>query len=101
MFWCRAFHICVYAYYVYIFRRALFENKISELGIGIKTSIFGMALNAFWKRALHILRSNTQQRGCQCYHMNGIIFFLQNLHVRYGVKLRSVLSKWNTQEDQP
>ena len=27
---------------------------ISELGIAIATSIFELALNAFWKRALHI-----------------------------------------------
>ena len=27
---------------------------ISELGIGIAISVFGLALNAFWKRALHI-----------------------------------------------
>ena len=34
--------------------RVLFQNMISELGIGITTSIFGLALNTFWKRAPHI-----------------------------------------------
>ena len=27
---------------------------ISELGFGIATSTFGLAVNEFWKRALHI-----------------------------------------------
>ena len=35
--------------YVLIYKRALFQNMISELDIGIETSIFGLALNAFWK----------------------------------------------------
>ena len=30
---------------------------ISELGIGIATSIFGLALYVFWKRALHMENS--------------------------------------------
>ena len=34
--------------------RALFQIRISEHGIGMTTSIFGLALNAFWKRVLHI-----------------------------------------------
>ena len=28
---------------------------ISELGIGITPSIFGLALNAFWKRAIQFI----------------------------------------------
>ena len=30
------------------------QNIISQFGSGIATSIWGLALNAFWKRALHI-----------------------------------------------
>ena len=28
---------------------------ISEVGIGTETPIFGLALNAFWKKAFHIV----------------------------------------------
>ena len=34
-----------------IYEKALFQNMISELGIGIANSIFGLPLIAFWKRA--------------------------------------------------
>ena len=37
-------------------RRALLESIVSELGIGIATPIFGLTLNAFWKRAIHMFR---------------------------------------------
>ena len=47
---------CVYIYsfiYTYLWR-VIFLNMISEFGIVIATSIFRWAVNAFWKRALHI-----------------------------------------------
>ena len=34
--------------------KAIFQNMIAKLGIGITTSIFGLALIAFWKMAFHI-----------------------------------------------
>ena len=40
--------------YLYIYEEPLFQTIISEIGIGIATSILGLALNALWKRALHI-----------------------------------------------
>ena len=40
-------HICVHTY-----EELFFKNMISELGIGIAASIFGLALNTFWKRTL-------------------------------------------------
>ena len=39
---------------MYIFMKSSFAKMISELGIAIATLIFGFALNAFCKRALHI-----------------------------------------------
>ena len=42
-------YICTYLW------KFLFQNVISQLGIAIATSIFGFALNAFWKRVLQIL----------------------------------------------
>ena len=36
-------------------RKALYQNTIFKLGIGIANSFSGMTLNMFWKRALHIL----------------------------------------------
>ena len=44
--------MCTYGYICTYLRRALFQNIISELGIGINC---GLALSAFWKRALHML----------------------------------------------
>ena len=35
--------------------KALYQNIIVELGIGIACSFPGMALNTFWKRAFHII----------------------------------------------
>ena len=40
--------------FMYIFIRDLFQNMIPKIVIVIATSILGLALNAFWKRALHI-----------------------------------------------
>ena len=39
---------------MYIFIKSCFQNMISELGIGNAASILGLALNEFWKGALHI-----------------------------------------------
>ena len=39
---------------IMFWERALLQNMISEHGIAIATPIFGLALNSFWKRALHI-----------------------------------------------
>ena len=57
MFWKSTLHkyVHMYAYYTYVKNSLLKVNRIFELGIGIATSFSGMALNAFWKRALHIL----------------------------------------------
>ena len=41
-------YVCIYLW------RALFQNMISELSIGIANSSFGLVSIAFWKRALHI-----------------------------------------------
>ena len=41
-------YICAYI------KRVLCQNMVSKLDIGIATSIFGLLLNAFWKRALQI-----------------------------------------------
>ena len=38
---------------IYVARTLLKKNMISELGIGIATSIFQLALTAIWKRTLH------------------------------------------------
>ena len=49
--------ICIYIYkYVYNFNKFFNFNKytIFELGIGMPSSFSGMALNAFWKRALYV-----------------------------------------------
>ena len=40
--------------HVHIYGIDLFKNMISQLGIGIATSIFVLMLIAFWKRALRI-----------------------------------------------
>ena len=50
MFSKRAFHIWINAYIYVQSYEELFSK--SELGIAIITSIFGIALNVFWKRAL-------------------------------------------------
>ena len=47
-------HMCVYAYICTYLRRALFQKMFSEIGIGIATSIFGLAPNAFRKITIHI-----------------------------------------------
>ena len=39
---------------VHIYEELFSKSMISELGIGIATSNFGMALNAFWKRTHHL-----------------------------------------------
>ena len=56
VFWWRVgfFQICIYAYICTYLWRAIFQNLIVDLGIVIARSIFGLALNAFCKRALHI-----------------------------------------------
>ena len=41
-------YICTYLW------RSVFQNLISEHRTTIVTSIFGFAVNAFWKRAIHI-----------------------------------------------
>ena len=44
-----------YAYAIYWkLSTNMADDTISELGIGIANSIFGLALITFWKRALHI-----------------------------------------------
>ena len=40
--------------HLYICEKLFTKNALFELGIGVANS-FGMALNAFWKRALHIV----------------------------------------------
>ena len=50
-------YICLYTY------EALFQNMISEHGIGIRTSIFGLALSTFWKRVLYMLVINLLHEG--------------------------------------
>ena len=40
--------------YIYLFMKGSFPNLISELVIGIVTSIFGLTHNAFWKKALQL-----------------------------------------------
>ena len=40
--------------HIYICGKALYQNTIIELGIGIASSFSGMALSAFWKRALRM-----------------------------------------------
>ena len=47
-------HVYIYPYICTYLWRALFQNMIPDVGIGIVTSIFGLVLSAFWKRALHI-----------------------------------------------
>ena len=50
--------------------RALFQSMVSERGIGIATSIFGLVLNAFWKRALHIFIINVTEHWMEYWGMN-------------------------------
>ena len=40
--------------YVHIYEELFFQNMISEHGSAIATSRFGLALNVFWKRTLHM-----------------------------------------------
>ena len=42
-------YICIYKC-----EKLFTKNIVFELGIGIANSFSGIALNAFWKRALHI-----------------------------------------------
>ena len=41
--------------YACICEEILYKNTIFELSIEIASTFSGMALNAFWKRALHVL----------------------------------------------
>ena len=43
--------------YVRVYEELFFQSMISEHGIAIATWIFGLVLNAFWKRALQMLRT--------------------------------------------
>ena len=46
---------CIYIYiYIHVYEELFFQNMVSELGIYIATSIFGLALNTFWKRAIYM-----------------------------------------------
>ena len=55
IFWKRTLHTYVHTYaYIHMWK-ALYQNTILEFGFGITNSFSGMALNRFWKRALHIL----------------------------------------------
>ena len=53
--------ICTYIrIYIYIYIhthiwKAFYQNTIFEFSIGIASSFYGMALNAFWKRALQLI----------------------------------------------
>ena len=47
---------------------------ITELGIGIETSISGLALIAFWKRALHIFLFN-HNNSLTCHFIHLILRF--------------------------
>ena len=40
--------------HIHICEKLFYQNIIFELGIGIANSFSGMALNAFWKRAVNI-----------------------------------------------
>ena len=47
----KCIYMCTYL------RRALFRSMISEHGIAIATSIFGLAYDTFWKRAFQMLNN--------------------------------------------
>ena len=55
-------YLYIYAYISTYLWGVIFQNMISELGIGDANSNFGLALNAFWKRALHIHRVGSTTR---------------------------------------
>ena len=40
--------------HIYLCEKLLTKTTIFELGIGMASSFSGMALNTFWKRAVHI-----------------------------------------------
>ena len=56
MFWKRVIHKYVHLYAFIHMSKARFLKIIIKLGIGIANPIFGKGLNAFWKRALLILK---------------------------------------------
>ena len=60
MFGKRALHKYVYVYTYTDMWKTLYQNTIFELGIGIAISFSGMALTAFWKRALPLCFTKMQ-----------------------------------------
>ena len=46
---------------VHIYEELFSKNMISKLSIGIATSTFGLTLDAFWKRALHMYATLSMQ----------------------------------------
>ena len=67
--------------YIYIYTyswRDLFLNTISELGIGIASPSFGMALITFWKRALYkYIYTNIHMYICANIH----IYTYTHIHI--------------------
>ena len=54
MFWKRALHKCVHIHTFIPIHKALFQNTINELCIGIASLYFGMALIAFLEKSSSI-----------------------------------------------
>ena len=68
-----------------------FPNMISEHGIVIATSTFGLVLSAFWKRARH-MRNIVQFEGMHRYvivYYNYII-----IHIIIGIRSFCTFSNW-------
>ena len=52
--------------YVHIYEEPFSKNMISELSIDIATWLFGLAFNAFWKRALQLSIINIITKAATC-----------------------------------
>ena len=81
----KVFFTCVSMHiYMYIFKKSyFFQNTIFEFGIGIATSIIGLAFIAFWKRALYMY---------DIYHMHAcyIIYIINSFHSKLQEKTEVV-----------
>ena len=71
-FWKRVLHMCVYTSIFTYLWRPLLQNTIFEIGIDIWNPLFGMALNAFHKRALRFFLIIFK---CEYYSLR-IVYFL-------------------------
>ena len=77
MFWKRTLHNHVHIdTYIHMWK-ALYQNTILELGIGIASSFSEMVLNVFWKRALHLFVVYDIATVFQLYHSSDMMYAMR------------------------